>query len=194
MASKTSVFVESRWNTVETMMLRMYAHCLKKLNRKDEYIRTLLELLAISAASRMSFETISKGADARHESNLPQGWLNDDQVDTLGVFHELVDFSPQLPYDVNVQMPKYFGDISVEPYVRHYDDKDGFQLRLQFRHVLEDEIEIRTAKVRLISADSTHGKDIWLQSPESVPLKKGLNRLWLGCNVIQFSPNIRNIY
>jgi hypothetical protein len=169
-------------------MLRMYAHCLKKLNRKDEYIRTLLELLAISAASRMSSKTISKRADARQESGLPQGWLNDDQVDTLEVFHELVDFSPQLPYDVNVQMQKYFGDISVEPYVRHYDDKDGFQLRLQFRHVLEDEIEVKTAKVRLISADSTHGKDIWLQSPESAPLKKGLNRLWLGCNVIQLTP------
>lgn len=184
MASKTSVFVESRWNTVEIMMLRMYAHCLKKLNRKDEYVRTLLEFLAVSAASRMSFKTISKRANDQQESELPHGWLNDDRVDTLGVFHELVDFSPQLPYDVTVQMPRYFGDISVEPYVRHYDDKDGFQLRLQFRHVLEDEIEFRAAKVRLISADSTQGKDIWLESPEPAILKKGLNRLWLGCNVI----------
>jgi hypothetical protein len=178
-----SLFAESRWNTVETTMLKMHAQCLKKLNRKDEYVRTLLDLLAKSAASRMSFKTTSRRADANDISDMPQDWLNDDKVDTVGIFQELVDFSQQLPYDVTVQMPKYFGDISVEPYVRHYDDKDGFQLRLQFRHILEDNIEIKAAKVRLVSADATQGKDIWLESSEPLILKKGMTRRWLGCNV-----------
>jgi hypothetical protein len=178
-----SLFAESRWNTVETTMLKMHAQCLKKLNRKDEYVRTLLDLLAKSAASRMSFKTTSRRADANDISDMPRDWLNDDKVDTVGIFQELVDFSQQLPYDVTVQMPKYFGDISVEPYVRHYDDKDGFQLRLQFRHILEDNIEIKAAKVRLVSADATQGKDIWLESSEPLTLKKGMTRTWLGCNV-----------
>jgi hypothetical protein len=180
-----SLFAESRWNTVETTMLKMHAHCLKKLNRKDEYVRTLLDLLAKSAASRMSFKTTSRRADAI--SDVPRDWLNDDKVDTSGIFNELVEFSQQLPYDVTVQMPKYFGDISVEPYVRHYDDKDGFQLRLQFRHILEDEVEIKAAKVRLVSTDSTQGKDIWLESSNPMRLKKGLTRIWLDCNV-SFTP------
>jgi hypothetical protein len=182
-----SLFAESRWNTVETTMLKMHAHCLKKLNRKDEYVRTLLDLLAKSAASRMSFKTTSRRADANDISDMPRDWLNDDKVDTSGIFNELVDFSQQLPYDVTVQMPKYFGDISVEPYVRHYEDKDGFQLRLQFRHILEDEVEVKAAKVRLVSTDSTQGKDIWLESSDPVRLKKGLTRVWLDCNV-SFSP------
>lgn len=178
-----SIFAESRWNTVETTMLRMYAHCLKKLNRKDEYVRTLLDLLAKSAASRMSIRTSSKRASTKDISDMPHDWLNDDKVDTNGVFKEIVDFSQQLPYDITIQMGKYFGDISVEPYVRHYDDKDGFQLRLQFRHILEDEIEIRAAKVRLVSARSVQGKEIWLENLGLVQLKKGLHRIWLGCNV-----------
>ncbi|KAH8716891.1 hypothetical protein GQ44DRAFT_713193 [Phaeosphaeriaceae sp. PMI808] len=178
-----SLFAESRWNMVETTMLKMHAQCLKKLNRKDEYVRTLLDLLAKSAASRMSFSTTSKRADANDISDMPRDWLNDDKVDTVGVFNELVGFSQQLPYDITVQMPKYFGDISVEPYVRHYDEKDGFQLRFHFRHILEDNIEIKAAKVRLVSADPSQSKDIWLEHSEPMQLRKGLNRLWLGCNI-----------
>jgi hypothetical protein len=178
-----SYFAENRWNTVETTMLKMHARCLKKLNRKDEYVRTVLDLLAKSAASRMAFKTSSKRASANDIFDMPRDWLNDDKVDTTDVFHELIAYSQQLPYDVTVQMPKYFGDISVEPYVRHYDDKDGFQLRLQFRHLLEDEIEIRAAKIRLVSATSNQAKDIWLEQTGEIRLKKGLNRMWIGCNV-----------
>lgn len=178
-----SLFAESRWNTVETAMLKMHARCLKKLNRKDEYVRTLLDLLAKSAASRMSLRSSSKRDSVDETSGSAKYWLNDDKVDSKGVFAELIDYSQQLPYDVTVQMPKYFDDITVEPYVRHYDDKDGFQLRLQFRHLLEDEIEIKAAKVRLVSANSLQGKDIWLEELKPMRLKKGLTRIWLGCKV-----------
>ncbi|KAH7073485.1 TMEM1 family protein-like protein [Paraphoma chrysanthemicola] len=183
-----SLFAKSRWNTVETAMLKMHAHCLKKLNRKDEYVRTLLDLLAKSAASRMSFKTNQKRLDVTKDTSMPRDWLDDDNVDTSGVFDELVKFSQQLPYDVTVQLTKYFGDISVEPHVRHHDDKDGFQLRLQFRHILEDEVEIKAAKVRLVCADSAQSKDIWLENTTPVQLKKGMNKLWLDCNVNTIGP------
>ncbi|KAF2261681.1 TMEM1 family protein-like protein [Lojkania enalia] len=173
-----SLFAETRWNFVEATMLRMYAQCLKKLNRKDEYVRTLLDLLAKSAASRKTIRTFVSNAIGGSKS-----WLDDDKVDTAGLFEELIDFSRQLPYDVSVPMGKYFGDIVVEPYVRHFDDKDGFQLRLQFRHVLEDDVEIKQAKVRLTSATSAQGKDIWLESSDPIQLNKGVCRMWLGSNV-----------
>ena len=99
------------------------------------------------------------------------------------MLNELVNYSQQLPYDLSVQMTDYFTDIAVDPYVRHYEDKDGFQLRLQFRHILEDEIEIRAAKIRLVSANSTTAREIWLETPTAMTIKKGLTRVWLGCNV-----------
>ncbi|EUC43169.1 hypothetical protein COCMIDRAFT_7340 [Bipolaris oryzae ATCC 44560] len=180
-----SYFATSRWNTVEATMLKMHARCLKKLNRKDEYVRTVLDLLAKSSASRMAAKSSSKRIDTTGDSH---EWLNDDNVDTTDVLHEIVGYSQQLPYDVTVQMAKYFSDISVEPYVRHYDDKDGFQLRLQFRHLLEDEIEIRAAKIRLVSAISNQAKDVWLEETGTIQLKKGLNRMWIGCNVNTIGP------
>lgn len=178
-----SLFAKSKWNTVVATMLKMYARCLRKLNRKDEYVRTLLDLLAKSSASRVSFNSASRRAGDEHVMNMPSDWLNDDKIDTTGVLVELVNYSQQLPYDVSVQMADYFTEIAVEPNLRHYEDKDGFQLRLQFRHVLEDEIEIRAAKIRLVSATSTTAKDIWLETPEALTIKKGLSRVWLGCNV-----------
>lgn len=172
-----ATFAESRWNTVEATMLKLHASCLKKLHRKDEYVRTLLDLLAKSAASRTS-----RRAYEKVDLQSPRDWLNDDMVDSKGIFQELVDYSQQLPYDVTVQMAKYFGDISVEPYVRHYSDKDGFQLCLQFRHLLEDEIEVRAAKVRLASTTTNQGKEVWLEENNTISLKKGMTRIWLGCN------------
>lgn len=177
-----SSFAETRWNLVEDTMLRMYAQCLKKLHRTDDYIRTLLDLLAKSAAHRKSIRMSAKLAGSS-ALGVSEEWLNDDEVDTTSVFTELVAFSEQLPYDKTVPMSHYFGDISVEPYVRHYDDKDGFQLRLQFRHVLEDDVELKNTKVRLISATSAQGKDIWLESSDVVQLKQGMCRIWLGSNV-----------
>jgi hypothetical protein len=180
-----STFAESRWNTVETTMLLLHAQCLKKLNRKDEYVRTLLDLLAKAAASKMSFSTAHRPADTEDTLDTPHNWLNDDKVHTAGILNELIDFSQQLPYDVTAQMNKYFGDISVEPYVRHYDDKDGFHLQLQFRHIFEDNVTIKVAKVRLVCADPSQGKEIWLETSKPTNLKKGLARLSLDCNVSQ---------
>ena len=103
-----SLFAKSRWNTVVATMLKMYARCLKKLNRKDEYVRTLLDLLARSSASRISFSSASGRTSEDTVSSMPSDWLNDDKIDTHGVLDELTNYSQQLPYDVSVQMAEYF--------------------------------------------------------------------------------------
>lgn len=177
-----SSFAETRWNLVEGTMLRMYAQCLKKLNRKDEYIRTLLDLLTKSAANKKTIRT-ARNQGSLDNSSAPNNWLDDDKVETTGVLSELIEYSEQLPYDRSVAMNQYFSDISLEPFVRHYDDKDGFQLRLHFTHVLEDEIQLSKAKVRLISATSAQAKEIWLETSGPIDVKKGVCRIWLGSNV-----------
>lgn len=177
------MFGESGWNTVETTMLKMYAQCLKKLNRKDEFVRTLLDVLAKSAASKRSIKAHKTSKGTSEPLQFTKDWLNDDQVNTAGTFSDLVNYSQQLPYDVNVQMARYFNDIVVEPYVRHFDDKDGFQLRLQFTHLLEDDVEFDLARIRLIDATSAQGKDIWLESTEAAHVEKGKCRIWLSSNV-----------
>jgi len=187
------MFGQSRWNFVESTMLRMYAQCLKKLNRKDEYVRTLLDLLAKSASERNSIGSSTYRGSREKASEFP-GWVDDDAVGTAGIFQELIAFSEQLPYDVSAPMERYFGDITVEPYIRHFDSKDGFQLRLQLRHLLEDQITLSQARVRLISATSAQSKEIWLDNKEKIVVNKGMLRIWLSTNVRKsFHPNLNCI-
>jgi hypothetical protein len=177
-----SSFAESRWNLVEGTMLHLHAQCLKKLNRKDEYVRTLLDLLHKSAANKKR-ERTANGRPRVDLSALSKNWLDDDKLETTGIMSELIAYSEQLPYDRTVAMNHYFEDICVDSCVRHYDDKDGFQLRLQFRHVLEDEVVLDRANVRLVSAASGQGKEIWLENTEPIKVKRGICRMWLDCNV-----------
>ncbi|KAF2742892.1 hypothetical protein M011DRAFT_471787 [Sporormia fimetaria CBS 119925] len=184
-----STYGETRWNQVEAAMLRMYAQCLKKLNRKDEYVRTLLDLLTKSAANKKRLN-IADGAVRKDPAAISRNWLDDDKVDTTGYLTELVEYSEQLPYDRAAPMSGFFNDIAVDPYIRHYEDKDGFQLRLQFRHVLEDEVQVDRAKVRLISSTSVQAKEIWLESAAPIDLKRGMCRVWLDSNVHTNGPYI----
>lgn len=181
-------FAESGWNFAQTAMLKMYARCLKKLHRKDEYTRTVLDILAKSAAQRKASLLPRRSKPVENGENMKvqqamTGWLDDDRVDAAGYLTELVSFSNQMPYDVSVPMAKYFADIAVEPYLRHYNDKDGFQIRLQFRHLLQDDLEVQKVRVRLVSASSNQAREIWLESLAPQTISRGLIKLWLDCNV-----------
>ncbi|EOD42867.1 putative tmem1 family protein [Neofusicoccum parvum UCRNP2] len=173
------LYAQNRWNLVEVTMLKMYAQCLKKLNRKDEYVRVLLDLLAKSASNRKPSLSLKMRRASIHTP-----WLNDDHLDTTGILQELVKFSDELPYDVPAPMSRYFSDVLVDPYIQHYEDKDGFQMRLSFRHLLEDDIEIDKAKIRLVSIEPGENRDVWLETSEKLEVKQGQTTAWLHSHVV----------
>ncbi|OJD31917.1 tmem1 family protein [Diplodia corticola] len=173
------LYAQNRWNLVEVTMLKMYAQCLKKLNRKDEYVRVLLDLLAKSAANRKPSVSLKMRRGSVHTP-----WLDDDRLDTTGILDELVTFSGELPYDVTAPMNRYFSDIVVNPYIQHYPDHDGFQMMLTFRHLLEDDVEVEKAKIRLVSMDPGENRDIWLETREKLDVKQGQVIAWVHTNVV----------
>lgn len=179
------VFAQDRWTRVEMMMLKMYAKCLKKVQRKDDYATTLLDILARSAAKQRAsatrFPLGQRGPVGR--SMGIDTWLDDDKIGTSGYLTELLLSLEESARSISVPMTDFFGDILVEPYIRHYDDKDGFQLRVQFRHLLEDPLPVETVKVHLLSASANAGRDIWLENVTPFELRQGLARLWLDSNV-----------
>ncbi|KAK8226906.1 TMEM1 family protein-like protein [Phyllosticta capitalensis] len=174
------LYAQNRWNLVEVTMLKMYAECLHKLNRKDEYARVLLDLLAKSVGNRKSCRSL-KLHKAGPSGGTP--WLDDDQLDTTGILKQLIDFSVDMPYDVQAPMERYFADIVVEPYIHHYDDQDGFQLKLSFRHLLEDDVVVDKAKVRLSPMEQGESRDIWLETKEKLEISQGTATAWLHTNV-----------
>jgi len=184
----SSMYADQKWSNIETTMLRMHAECLKKLNRKDEYVRVLLQLLAKSASREKARLTpkVRLPSSAGRSEELPVDdyrWLDDDFIDTQALLAELVGFSDGLPYDVQTPMTDYFAGVVVEPHIRHFTEKDGFQMRLRFRHLLEDDLPIDRASIRLVSTTSGHNREVWVESEEPLVVKRGSLKLWLSSKV-----------
>jgi len=184
----TPLYADQRWNFVETSMVKMQAHCLKRLHQKDDYVKVLLHLLARSAAQKRSSMVprvkYPSGTNVERDSRKDDlTWLNDDFVNTEGFLTELIAYSDQLPQNISVSMWQYFDNVVLEPYLRHYPDKDGFQLRLCIGHLLEDDLHVDQVKVRLLSESSGQSAEVWLESEGSLRLRRGINKIWLDTNV-----------
>jgi hypothetical protein len=157
------IYSELDWSLVSTEMLLMHAKCLKVLNRKDDYIRMLLGLLAKSVTQsslkhrNLNLSLVSEG-------------IEEYEIDGRSILPELLAFSAQLPYDITVDMATYFQDVAVDPYVRHYQDKDGFFLKLKFKSSFSTALQIDRAVVKLLSVDNGPSGEIVLESngPELV--------------------------
>lgn len=177
------VFGEDSWALVEMIMLKMYAKCLKKIEKIDDYVGTLLDILARSAARQRTIKNDALGTSTTFQPRGTEAWLDDDSIETRGYLSELLETLKQAEKDVTVPMGKFFGDIVVQPLIQHYEDKDGFRLQVQFRHLLEDPITIERIKVRLTSTNPISAKEIWLESTCQVNLKRGIARSWVDSNV-----------
>jgi hypothetical protein len=160
-------------------MLLMHAKCLKVLNRKDDYIRLLLGLLA---------KAVQQNSLRRRSLNLSLVSEDIEQytIDGRAVLPELLGFSAQLPYDVTVDLSTYFQDVAVDPYVRHYQDRDGFFLKLKFKSSFATALQIDCATVTLHSVDNGPSGEIVLESngPELVS----------GFAVIKVHSHVRSLY
>ncbi|KAF2462434.1 hypothetical protein BDY21DRAFT_331414 [Lineolata rhizophorae] len=204
-------YAEKRWTRVEVAMLKLHAQCLKKLHRRDEYVRVMLHLLSKSAARAKAERkarwwgrgSIAKDEDAAAEKEKgPEDddisrWLDDGHITTAGYLTELVECSAGLPYDMMVPMSQYFADTTVDPHIRHVPGRDGFRLLLRFTHLLEDDLLVNKVKLRLARMDGAApsaggnssqqpqpGREIWLDGPDApLNVRRGSVRVWLDSNV-----------
>jgi hypothetical protein len=136
-------------------------------------------MLAKTAAQQKSHLELG----LRHRLTSRDPWQDDDQIETGGLLVELIACSTEMPYDLPVPMVRYFTDIAVEPYIRHHDHRDGFSIKLKIRHLLEDDLEIDSTRVRLTTTSDGPSREIWLENDDSIHLKSGLNNIRVGANV-----------
>lgn len=155
-------------------MLRNYAKCLKELHRRDEYMRVMLSLLGKATQRARSLQTVRV-----HKSAV---WLDEEAINVRGVLDELVAYSDELPYNFVATMKDFFADVQVDPEILHYADKDGFSLRLQFRHLLEEDLALDRLRLRLVSAGDS-SREIWLESEGRTDLRQGVLKLEVSSNV-----------
>ncbi|GAB7352948.1 hypothetical protein MBLNU459_g3523t3 [Dothideomycetes sp. NU459] len=170
-------YMQTSWAYVHGEMLRNYAKCLKELHRKDEYMRVMLSLLGKATQRARSLPGARMPGSA--------AWVDEETIDVGGFLDELVVFSDELPYNFIASMMDFFTDIRVDPEVLHYTDKDGFSLRLQFRNLFEDMVDLDRIKLRLVLAGDP-SREIWLESAGIVNLRSGVVKLNVSSNITTY--------
>ncbi|KAL1306481.1 hypothetical protein AAFC00_005176 [Neodothiora populina] len=180
------VYLQGNWTYVHAEMLRAYAKCLKELHRKDEYMRVMLSLLS-KVIARQRAQKLPKMRFATRDPS--SAWHDDEAIDINGILADLSVYSKDLPYNFTSPMMDFFDDIHISPEVTHYEDKDGFCLDVQFRHLLEDEFTLEKVRLRLVSTQEPV-QEIWLGSDTEVELKRGLMKLKLHSNITTYGGHL----
>ena len=137
----------------------MYTRCLKQLDQLEEYISISLKLLAKLVRQKgQDTQTRYTGLPYKRATGIT-GIRQD-----TGYLRDLLVASQKLREPLSVPMEDYFANIHVDPYLEHFEHKDGFQLKLHFQYLITDETVVDQIKVKLINADDRLAGDIWLAS------------------------------
>ncbi|KAI7237475.1 hypothetical protein KC330_g3153 [Hortaea werneckii] len=143
------------WNSTEAEVLSIYAECLKRLQRTEAYITTVLDLLAKVCVRRMTRKLPHWRFEDAH--------LDTEAVDVSGLMPEICAMSTRLSHQIVRPMSDYFGGIVLDSEVRHHNDCDGFKLELRFNSLLADELDFDECKARLVSVNDS-AQEVWLSS------------------------------
>lgn len=154
-------------------MLDMYAQCLKKMGRDDDYIRIGLKIVAKLAGGN---------ATASRDR-----WRQDTMSFSLT---ELISASRKVDHAIAVPMDSYFGSIVLDPYPRPYDDHDGFQLQIQVHSLMQEVLEPQHIQMNLVSVDDDHRSELCLTTNVTHSLKPGITKVLVGTNVCSNPVNL----
>ncbi|KAJ5744566.1 hypothetical protein N7533_009436 [Penicillium manginii] len=158
------------WVVLEGIMLELYSRCLKELNRNEDYVRMMLKLLA-------QFATYSQSKLSSRQKSLSIPTSIAQQEQLSGYVADLFEGAKGLQKDVTASLADFFADLQVDPAIRLYDDKDGFQIQLSLRFLLGPEINIDSVKVRLVSASSSQHVEHWIEGSANFTIKSSTTKI-----------------
>ncbi|KAI1496823.1 trafficking protein particle complex subunit 10 [Biscogniauxia marginata] len=174
----TPFFGDSGWSLLELSMLVMYSRCLKKLERKDEYVKVLLKLLSKAAAAErdrqqaLSSFRIGGRRDASYtESEVIKEFL-----------HDLLVEVKSLPSELRIPLSSFFSCVEVDGPPEYHRGRDSICLKLKIKSLLVDDLKIERARVRIVNALAKAQKEIWLEQAEPATIGPGSNKLMLTSN------------
>jgi hypothetical protein len=164
------------WIVLEGSMLELHARCLKELRRNEDYVRMMIRLLSKFATYAQAQLSVRQKSTAGSVPSTEQEMLE-------GHVRDLFEASGALQKDVAASLTDFFADLRVDPAIRLYDNKDGFQIQLSLRFLLGQQIEIDNLKVRLVSANSSQNSEHWIESSAKFVVKSSSTQILIDCSV-----------
>lgn len=175
----TPFFGESGWSLLELSMLIMYSRCLKRLQRKDEYVKVMLKLLSKAAlaekerlGARTSFR-IAKTQDVDYPDN--------DAI--KGFLDELLAETKTQKTEVRIPLSSFCSAVEVDGFPEYHEGCDSASLTLKLNSLLVDGFEVESSRVRISNTGAGAQKEIWFELLETVTIRPGRNRLKLKSRV-----------
>lgn len=149
----------------------MYAQCLKKLDRWDEFVKVALKLVAktIHAHPQRQKVDLKTSGPTSPKTSIHGPAL----IDGPKYLEDLLFASRKLEEPVSTPMMNYFTDVYVNPYLMHVENRDGFQLSLGLNHLMHGELDVQQVQVRIVSIGIGQPREVWLSSDAPVRLKRG---------------------
>lgn len=164
------------WVVLEGTMLELYSRCLKELKRNEDYVRMMLKLLA-------KFATYSQSKLSMRQKSLSTPTSIVQQEQLSGYVAGLFEGAKDLQKDVTASLMDFFADLQVDPAIRLYDDKDGFQIQVSLRFLLGPQIDIDSVKVRLVSASSSQTAEHWIEGSTNFTIKSSTTKILIDSSV-----------
>jgi hypothetical protein len=164
------------WIVLEGSMLELHARCLKELKRNEDYVRLMIRLLS-------KFATYAQAQLSVRQKSVAGSIPSTEQEMLEGHVRDLFEASGSLQKDIPASLTDFFADLRVDPAIRLYDNKDGFQIQLSLRFLLGHKIEIDNLKVRLISANSSQHSEHWIDSSAKFMVKSSSTQILIDSSV-----------
>jgi hypothetical protein len=158
------------WNVLEGSMLELHARCLKELKRNEDYVWMMIQLLSKFATYAQAQLSIKQKAVTGSIPSTEQELLE-------GHVRNLFQASDALQKDVPASLTDFFADLRVDPAIRLFDSRDGFQIHLSLRFLLGQQIEIDNLKIRLVSAHSSQNSEHWIESSAKFVVKSSSTQI-----------------
>ncbi|KAL8850953.1 MAG: hypothetical protein Q9221_004153 [Calogaya cf. arnoldii] len=159
----SSFYYNNDWTRLEIPMLDLYANCLKHLDRRQEFCRIGLQIIA-KTTSRQPL--LQKPTEIR---------LHHTPINVDHYLQEVVNISSSLEQPVSTPLHLHFEDVRLERYIRHVDGQDGFRMSLQLRNIMSAAVEAQDIRVKLVSLEEEQRFDIWMISQGPQLLQTGMS-------------------
>ena len=147
-------------------MLVMYAECFRKTSLTEEYVQVGLKVIARFVRGKLeSFQGLRKGSELS---------INLKKISSA---------SNSLEQTVLVPMDDYFDSVIADPFIQHFDDRDGFKILLRFKNLMLETFEAHEIKMRIVGVGENQNSELWLATKSVHLVKSGFATVLLEANV-----------
>ncbi|KAL8720330.1 MAG: hypothetical protein Q9225_002792 [Loekoesia sp. 1 TL-2023] len=153
------------WTRLETPMLDLYAQTLKLIDRKEDFCRVGLHLLAkTTSRERLSYVSAAEGAAQ--------------EILDLGHYlQDILSVSKSLARPLSAPLHHYFGGITLDPYIHHYEERDGFYMLLKLQNQMSKALAAHEVQVKIVNVNEEQPCVIWLRTAIPELLQPGINEI-----------------